>query len=471
MSQPSIEDFVAPFDPTAFNQISGAQLLELVNGATPFGDKGLIMTTTDIAGIPQVPNAFSITKWQTNFWLRIGATIVTVYVWNNNGATDATYLNWISLSSASLGPGSVQGAQIANNTITSANIQSISSNLITGSVVAAWLASLNPGQTAYITNGIIQANSPLFGALGGTLANPTIANNIISLANLMAQSVTGSATVGIGTIVDNTITKLQLLSSDQAGISNGNILRNGAVDPQNNIIVNTQSVVGVPAGGSSVQTSVPGDVLALAFGRTGFVCVNRAVLNLADPASILTPQIPFVAPNTTVYEMVNPQGSNSGSPLGRVLQDVIVQDNTAQTTTNTTGTATAPTTTNHTAITNLFSAFTPLNAGSTLVIEALVNITNSTANNSVFAGLFITAGSGSGVNGIAEASCCVAAAAKMQQVVIKFTVASASLLARTYALYFSGSANTTNYNSTDGSTKMFGGTLGVNSWLRITEYI
>lgn len=471
MSQPSIEDFVAPFDPTAFNEISGAQLLELVNGATPFGDKGLIMTSTDIAGIPQVPNASSITKWQTYFWLRISATIVTVYVWNNNGATDATYLNWISLSSASLGPGSVQGAQIANSTITSANIQSISSNLITGSVVAAWLASLNPGQTAYITNGIIQANSPLFGALGGTLANPTIANNIISLANLMAQSVTGSATAGIGTIVDNTITKLQLLSSGQAGIGNGNILRNAAVDPQNNMIVNTQSVVGVPSGASAVQTSIPGDVLALAFGRTGFVCVNRAILNFAEPTSQTYQQILTVAPGTTAYSLVNPQGANTGLPFGRILQDVFVTDSTAASTTATCALNVLPTTSNTTSIVNLFFAFTPISVVSTIVVEVLVNGTNTTTNNDIIAALFISAGTGVSTNAIAASSTCVADAVHMEQVLVKHTEASVSATARTYQVAFSGIASTTYYNSTDGSTKKFGGTLGVNSWLRITEYI
>ena len=57
MSQPSTQDLTAPFDPTAFTTITGAQLLQLVTGLSPNINTGFILISTDIAGVAQVPAA------------------------------------------------------------------------------------------------------------------------------------------------------------------------------------------------------------------------------------------------------------------------------------------------------------------------------------------------------------------------------------------------------------------------------
>ena len=135
------------------------------------------------------------TKWQNYVWLRVQPTYVTAYIWNPNGATDPTFLNWVTISSASIGPGSIQGFQIAANTIPATAIISLSSAQITGSVVAGWLAQLNIANTAYATNGLMNNNSPIFGDLNGvgsTVAQPVIGNLAVTQGKLALQSVAGN---------------------------------------------------------------------------------------------------------------------------------------------------------------------------------------------------------------------------------------------------------------------------------------
>ena len=83
MSQPSIIDVVTPFDPTAYTTITGTQLQQFGSGINPYIDKGLVITTSDIAGNPQVPAANTTTKWQRYLWIRQLASSIIVYAWNS----------------------------------------------------------------------------------------------------------------------------------------------------------------------------------------------------------------------------------------------------------------------------------------------------------------------------------------------------------------------------------------------------
>lgn len=465
MAAPSTQDLNAPFDPTAFTTITGAQLLELIAGATPFGDKGLIMSSTDIAGVAQVPNAGVLTKWKNYMWIRISATFVTAYIWNPNGASDATFLNWVTLSSASIGPATIQGYQIAAATITSNNILSIASTLITGSVVPAWLASLNIGQTAYVTNGIIQANSPLFGDLGGsgsTLASPVIANGAINAQKLTLQSINGSETLGAGIIKDNTVTKAQILNNGQG---NSTAFLDAGVDPSNNIILPTTSIIGLPAGGSSTQASVAGDVLGINANRNGYVTIFRALLALADPAGVATERVLRVASGATAYSLANPQGNSS---YGRLLQVQSAFDKTAASTADTCSDATAPTTSNCALQASLTCAITPISSTSTIEVEMCLYLSNGAANTAMIAALFQDANA----NAIAAASTITPTTTHVMPVILRYSVANLTAgIPTTFKAAISGSANTTRYNSVDGTTVMFGGTLGVKSYIRVTEIL
>jgi len=126
MPAPSTIDVVAPFDPTAYPSLSFAQLLQLVSGLAPYTDKGLVITTTDDnGGNPEVPDAASETKWQRYMWRRITATTTSVYVWDSNHASDATYLRWVSITVAGIAVGSIVNAMIADNTITDIKIANL----------------------------------------------------------------------------------------------------------------------------------------------------------------------------------------------------------------------------------------------------------------------------------------------------------------------------------------------------------
>lgn len=388
MSQPSTQDLTAPFDPTAFTTITGAQLLQLVTGLSPNINTGFILISTDIAGVAQVPAANMTTKWQNYMWLRVQATYVTAYIWNPNGATDPTFLNWVTISSASIGPGSIQGFQIAANTIPATAIISLSSAQITGSVVAGWLAQLNIANTAYATNGLMNNNSPIFGDLNGvgsTVAQPVIGNLAVTQGKLALQSVAGNPVALSGQIKDNSITTLQLLGNTSlASIP----LLNGAVDPATNVIVPTKSIAGLPTSVNHTPTPnvVAGDVLGVHVNVggavDGYCTMNRAILSLVDPIPVTDDnKIVQVNAGGTGYQLT--PGVNNGL-FGRLLSFLNLQSALAESTsTALANTGTAPTLGNTQLITGFGSAgtitYTPstLGATSTLIVTVIMQMSGN----------------------------------------------------------------------------------------------
>jgi len=483
MSTPNVNDLLLQLDPTTFTQISGAQLAQMVATALPNTDRGFILVSTDSAGAPNVPNANATTNWQRYLWLRVSAAYVTCYVWNPGGATDATYLNWVTVSSASIGPGTIQGYQIANNTITSANISTISSSQITSGVVPGWLAQFGTNPNFWVNEGLITTNvfdstSFTWGDLqGGGLVNgvgtPVIKPLAISQGKLALQSVAGNATAATGQIKDNSITTLQLLSNGNTASTS---FLSGAVDPWVNITIPTTSIIGLPGVGSGTQTSAAGDVLALAYGRTGYKTVNRAILNLADPTvggEQTYPQVLIVQPNTATYALVNAQGSNTNAPLGRVLQIQQTQI-TALTTSSGNIALTSTPTSAGTGVTAVKTAgsttnftFTPLSASSTLVIEYVLNVATTVATGYLYAGLY-TAIIGTGSSAPVMFGATRIINGTLSPIIASGTMTPGSIAQITFYPAFGSSSNTGYVNSIDGSTSVFG---GIASYIRITEYV
>ena len=322
MPQPSSIDFVAPFDPTGYASITGAQLLQLVSGLCPNTDTGLNLITVDMGLFPQVPNAFVTTKWQNYTWIRQSATYVTAYVWNANGATDATFLNWVTLASAAIGPSTIQGYMIANNTIPSSAIISISSTQITGSAVPNWIAQLNLPGTAYATNGLMNNYSPIFGVMNGagsTVATPVFGLQVIPSTAYGLQTIAGAAGALVSPIVDNSITTRQLLNNGNAASIP---LLIGAVDPANNITLPTQSVIGIPGVASAKQAIVAGDVLGVSYNKTGYETINRAVLNLPDPDAASADTLKLIQVVGAAYALVTPASVFSGAAITFVSAQV-----------------------------------------------------------------------------------------------------------------------------------------------------
>lgn len=254
-------DLQVGFDPTGYTSISGAQLGQLVNSASPYSDKGLNIWTEDAAGVPDVPDASVTTKWQRYAWIRYSplTQTATMYIWNpdrlfnityTDGSTDFVQSYWNPVSIATIPPGSIFGYMIANGTITKEKIVSIDVSQIEGLDLSGLVSTVT---------------TPTAGDISGSFSvGFTIGNNKVTTAK----------------IADANVTIAKLDGSE--GLANQVLYNIGAAT------VGWQYVYDLLAGQTAKATPVAADYIQIMDSAAGFLGKKVLLSNLSALLNTLT---------------------------------------------------------------------------------------------------------------------------------------------------------------------------------------
>jgi len=339
----------------------------------------------------------------------------------SNSSGNFITTNWNPITVGSIPAGSIQNYQLSGG---------ITYDKLAGGIQTSQLANganfLTTSMSPTVTTQIIGNYTVGFSIQNGVITNSMLTALSVATGNIQANAVT------VGKF-DNTGTLNTWLSNNAAGTP--------AWNPIPSIVQNGSPVVTTNNVGKVPQVATSG------------------------------------ASDSGTWSMVSPQGNSN---YGRILQQYVYTDNTPQADTAASGNVTCAlnalpkqsATKNVVMLTALTPAlFTPKSPASTIVVEACLYLCNS--NNGAYASIAALF-QDSTATAVAAACSNSYNQAIPVPVFLKYVLASSSGLATTgttFSLGFSGTALNVYYNSVDGTTKLFGGALGTNSWCKITEYL
>ena len=197
----SQQNIVPPFDPTGYTSITGAQLLQLISGATPYADKGFVITTTDVGGSPAVPDAATDTLLQNYLWIRQQPVtgLTTLYLWNPGqiNSTDSNLLYWNPIVFTS----GIPAGSITNNMLAGG----ISAANLAGSIQ---LSQLLNSSSYLLTNSVFAPVASVGNITGSFATGLVVAPDSVTNAMLVSDVTTGAPNAPIDTqnLVDQSVT-------------------------------------------------------------------------------------------------------------------------------------------------------------------------------------------------------------------------------------------------------------------------
>ena len=213
--------FELGYDPTNLEGITGTNLASLILTAQVATDKGLVCVSTDVVGVPAVPDCVANPSLKHYIWVRISplTSIASGYVWNPSGLSTILYSdgsagsvqsNWQPITLGGIGNQAITSAMIANSAVGPTQISSVNASQVTG--LSALLTGAVTGTTA--ASGDITGNfNTGFTIPASTVTGAKIATGTILAGNIAAKTVT------IDRLNDSAITSGFLLQS--AGVGNG----------------------------------------------------------------------------------------------------------------------------------------------------------------------------------------------------------------------------------------------------------
>ena len=418
---PSSQDLQVAFDPTAYTVIDGAQLGQLVNGASPVNGIGMIVVTADSGTTPNVPDATITTKWQNYMWLRVGATTITAYVWNPNGSYNTSTKYWQTITTSAIAPGTITGGtggMLALNTVTAANIVSLAYSQLTGAPALAAGSG-----TALTSDGLF--NSSFFNS------NTFVWGDLQGSGNTPGTPVVKPLAITAAKIANATITPTQLAAAGTANYQLTDVTGSAPAWTKTPTIVQS---------GSPVVSSA-GNALKVPQVATG-VGVDAGTWQMASP-------------NTSAF--------------GRVLQDVLVSDTSIVPSSGniTPGVgALAYNATGMTAYTQFTAKYSAVSASSTIIVEMGITNYNGSGDYVNIAGLFHDTTS------TTTAPTAIGYATHQgygSTMIFKGTFASSSSwVSGLYLKVFFGTNGGTCYTNVAGGATY---AMGTSSWIRFTEVI